>query len=192
MARTTVSVDDELIEQAKDAGINVSQVTRQALKDTLNAPIHHLFNTNERNLPNGQTGAGVYGHGVVATFADSNNPDDVDRYGGYIGEIETADRIYSWENGPGLRAVGIALEDGSSDPVPPEHRLFHSASSDIEEFHAPVYWVAVLDRADAVSPDEIERVSGRPVYAGVAYRKLNDDDFPELLWDIVVGRATTI
>ncbi|QLG61990.1 type II toxin-antitoxin system CcdA family antitoxin [Halorarum salinum] len=190
MARTTVSIDDDLIERAKDAGLNVSQVSRRALKETLNAPAHHLFNTNERYLPHGQTGAGVYGHGVVATFADSNNPDDVDNYGGHIGEIETADKIYSWENGHGLRAVGIALEDGSSDPVPLEHRLFHSASSDVHEFHAPVHWVAVLDQADAVTTDEIKRVSGRPVFAGVAHREMNDNDFPELLWDIVVGRAT--
>lgn len=190
MARTTVSIDDDLIQHAKDEGINVSQVTRTALKETLNAPTHHLFNTNEDNLPSGQTGAGVYGHGVVATFADSNYPDHVDRYGGHIGKIEAGDRIYSWENDYGLRAVGFALEDGDSDPIPPEHRLFHSPSSDIDEFHAPVKWVAVLDRTDAITAEEIRRVSGRPVYGSGTYAPLNDDDFPGLLWDIVVGRAT--
>lgn len=189
MARTTISTDGDLIQRAKDEGINVSQVAREALKETLNEPTHHLFNTNEKNLPNGQTGAGVYGHGVVATFANSNKPEDVEQYGGHIGEISAGDKIYSWQNGVGLRAVGFALEDGDSDPVPSEHRLFHSASSKIHEFHAPVHWVAVLDHSSALTPEEVKRVCDRPAYAGVTRRELNDDDYPKLLWDLVVGRA---
>lgn len=190
MARTTVSLDDDLIEQAKNAGLNVSKISRGALKEELNTPNHHFFNTNEKHLPDGQTGAGVYGHGVVATFADSDIDEHVDRFGGHVGKIEAGDRIYSWENDYGIRAVGIALENGSSNPVPKEHRLFHSADSDVHEFHAPVNWVAVLDRTDAVTAEEVRQIADRPVYGSGTYAPLNNDDYPELLWDIVVGRAT--
>lgn len=189
MARTTVNVDDSLIDQAKDAGLNISQLTRHALEEEL-ASTPHLFNTNEDNLPNGQTGAGVYGHGIVATFADSNYPDHIEKYGGHIGKVTANDRIYSWENDYGLRAVGIALEDGSSDPVPDEHRLFHDVDSDIHEFHAPVHWVAVLPRHDALTPKEVRRICDRPIWGSGTYAPLNPDDYPDLLWDAVVGRAT--
>jgi len=189
MARTTVSIDDDLLEQAKSANVNVSEVTRNGLKDVLSSPDHHFFNTNEENLPAGQTGAGVYGHGVVATFADSNYQDHVDEFGGYIGEVSAGDRIYSWENNYGLRAVGIALEDSTADPVPEEHRLFHSASSDIHEFHTPVRWVAVLDRKNALDPDEVKQIVGHPVWGRGTHAELKDEHYPQLLWDTVIGRA---
>lgn len=191
MARTTVSLDDNLVEQAKNSGVNVSQITRQALKETLNTPTHHFFNTNEKNLPSGQTGAGVYGHGIVATFADSTIDEDVDRFGGHIGEVEAGDRIYSWQNDYGIRAVGIALEDGSSEPVPAEHRLFHSAESKIHEFHAPVHWVAVLPPEDGIYTEELKHIVGYEIWGRGTYAELKDDHYPELLWDVVVGRATS-
>lgn len=187
MARTTVSIDDDLIQRAKDAGLNVSQLSRKSIKEALEQPSHHFFNTNKEHLPGNTTGAGIYGHGIVATFAKS---DDIDKYGGYLGEIEAGDRIYSWENGYGIRAVGIALEDGNSDPVLPEQRLFHSETSDVHEFHAPVHWVAVLDREDAVSTDEVKRIVGYQVWGRGTHAVLNEDNHPELLWDVVVGRAT--
>lgn len=188
MARTTVSLDDDLLKQAKNNGINVSKTTRDALKGAMNAPTDHWFNTNKRYLPNGQTGAGVYGHGVVATFAKSNRPDDVEKFGGYIGEVEAGDRIFSWENDVGLRGVGNALEDGDSDPVPPEHRLFHDADSAIHEFHVPVNWRAILQPQEAITAREVEQIAGRPVYGSGTHAKLGADDNTQLLWDIAVGR----
>jgi hypothetical protein len=59
------------------------------------------------------------------------------------------------------------------------------------EFHAPVHWVAVLDRTDAITTDEIRRIVGHPVYGRGAHAVLGDDHYPELLWDTVVGRATS-
>ena len=189
MARTTISIDDELIEEAKDTGLNVSQLAREAVENKLESPTHHFFNTNEDNLPGNQTGAGVYGHGVVATFAKADNDEHIDEFGGYIGEVEANDRIYSWENNYGLRAVGIALEDGNAKPVPEEHRLFHPPSGDIHEFHVPVNWVAVLDRKTTLTTDEVKHIVGHPVWGRGTHVELKDEHHPELLWDIVVGRS---
>lgn len=136
------------------------------------------------------SGAGVYGHGVVATFARENSPEDIETYGGFIGEIEAGDRIYSWENDYGIRAIGIALEDGESDPVPSEHRLFYAASDARHEFHAPVRWRAVLDREDAITPDEVQQITDHPVWARGAHVELSDDHYPELLWDLATGRSS--
>jgi hypothetical protein len=190
MARTTVSLPDGLHERAQAADVTVSSVLRDALEDRLKAPNHHFLNTNEDNLPDGQTGAGVYGHGVAATFADADAPDDIDEYGGHIGAIDAGDRIYSFQNEVGLRGFGIALEDGNAEPVPPEHRLFHPQDADTHEFHVPVYWVAVLSPESAVKPDEIKRITGHPVWGRGTKPELNPEKHhPNLLRDVILGRA---
>jgi hypothetical protein len=190
MARTTVSLPDDLHERIKNADITVSKVLQDALRSRLSDPTHHLVNTNEEYLPSGQTGAGVYGHGIVATFANENNDEDVETYGGHIDAIESGDRIYSYENDVGVRAFGIALEDGDSEPVPREHRLFHPSDDNTHEFHVPVHWVAVLEREDAITTDEIEQITGHPAFARGARAELDvDKHYPELLRDVILGRA---
>jgi len=188
MARTTVSLPDDLKERVDDSEITVSKVLQDALKERLSSPSHHILNTNKKHLPDGQTGAGVYGHGVAATFADEGT-DGVEKYGGEIGEIEAGDHIYSYENGVGLRAFGIALEDGDSSPVPDEHRIFHAINDDVHEFHVPVYWNAVLEEDEALPSGEVEHITGRPVYAQARVELDPDKDRPDLLRDITLGRS---
>lgn len=187
--RTTVSLDEEDLEDAKEQGINISQAARMGIQQKLDQPTYHLFNTNKKHLPKGQTGAGVYGRGVVATFADSNYPDHVERYGNHIAKVEADDGIFSWQNKIGIRCFGIALEDGSADPVPPEQRLFHSPSSDIHEFHVSVAWLPPLRPSEAPYTNEVKRICGSKIWAKVTYRELNDDHRPELLRDVIKGRA---
>jgi len=189
MARTTVSLPDDLKERVDDSSITVSKVLQEALKERLSSPTHHLLNTNEEHLPDGQTGAGVYGHGIAATFAREGT-DGVDEYGGHIGAIESGDYLYSYENDIGVRAFGVALEDGDSSPVPREHRLFHAKDNDIHEFHVPVHWVAVLEEDEAVTSSEVEHITGHPAFARGTRAELNPEDHhPGLLRDVILGRS---
>jgi len=190
MARTTISLPEDLHEQVNESDITVSKVVQEALRSRLIEPTHHLLNTNEEHLPDGQTGAGVYGHGIAATFANEDNQEHIEKYGGHIGAIEAGDRIYSYENGIGVRAFGIALEDGDSDPVPREHRLFHPSDDNTHEFHVPVHWVAVLESEDAISVDEIEQITDHPAFARGARAVLDvEKHYPKLLRDVILGRA---
>lgn len=189
MARTTVSLPDELKDRVDDSDITVSKVLQDALKERLSSPNHHLLNTNEEHLPAGQTGSGVYGHGVAATFA-TENTDGVEEYGGHIGAIDSGDYIYSYENNIGVRAFGIALEDGDASPVPGEHRLFYGKQDDVHEFHVPVHWVAVLEEDQAFSSEEVNHITGHPAFARGTRAELDPEDhYPELLRDIILGRA---
>lgn len=190
MARTTVSLPDDLHERVKSADITVSKVVQEALRSRLMEPTHHLLNTNEEHLPDDQTGAGVYGHGIAATFANEGDQEHIEEYGGHIGAIEAGDRIYSYENSVGIRAFGIALEDGDSDPVPREHRLFHPSGDNTHEFHVPVRWIAVLESEDAITVDEIEQITGHPAFARGTRAELNvEKHYPKLLRDVILGRA---
>jgi len=188
MARTTVSLPDDLKERVDESDITVSRVLQDALKQRLSSPTHHLLNTNEKHLPDGQTGAGVYGHGIAATFAKEDT-DGVDEYGGHIGAIDAGDYIYSYENDAGVRAFGIALEDGDSSPVPREHRLFHAKEADIHEFHVPVRWAAVLEREEAVTSDEVKHILGFPAFTSTRTELDPENHHPDMLRDVILGRS---
>ena len=181
MARTTVSLDDEKQEQAKAAGLNISQLTREAIDQRLRLPDHHMVNTNQSNLPGDATGTAIYAEGVVATYGPK------DPFGEHLENIERRDWVHSYQNGAGVRAAGIVLEDGTSDPVAPEDMIFHSASSNANEYHVPVRWQVVVEERSAVTSDEIDHICGRPLYAST-YNEVQDDDNPELLLDVLFGR----
>ncbi len=110
--------------------------------------------------------------------------------GGHIGAIESGDNLYSYQNEVGIRAFGIALEDGDSSPVPKEHRLFHAKEDNVHEFHVPVHWVAVLEKEEAVSSDEVNHLLGYPAYAKGTRAELDPENHhPELLRDVILGRS---
>ncbi len=188
MARTTVSLPDDLKDRVDDSDITVSKVLQDALKERLSSATHHVLNTNKKHLPAGQTGAGVYAHGVAATFADEGT-DGIEKFGAHIGAIESGDYIYSYQNDVGIRAFGVALEDGDSSPVPKEQHLFHATTDDTREFHVPVHWVAVLEEGEAITTDEIKHIVGYPAYSRTRTELDPEDDYPELLRDLILGRA---
>jgi hypothetical protein len=154
---------------------------------------YHIFNTNRRHLSDGQSGAGVYGHGIVAAFADGDDDSQVEQFGREIAQLEAGDRVLSYENQCGVRAVGFVLESGTPEPVPEAQKLFHPPEDGHVEFHAPVHWQAVLPREHAVTPEEIKRVAGGPLFAGGTRKRLNEEaEAPHLLRDVVIGRSNRL
>jgi len=180
MVRTTITLDDEEQEKAKAAGLNISQVARQAISEKLRSSDHHMVNTNQKNLPGDTTGAAIYGANLVATYGRKE-------FGEHLENINRRDWIFSYQNRVGVRAAGIALEDGTSEPVAPEDRIFYSALGSDEEYHVAVRWQVVVEERRAVDADEIEHICGRPLHAGT-YNEVQDGDNPELLLDVLFGR----
>lgn len=180
MARTTITLDEEKQEKAKAAGLNISQVAREAISDKLRSPDYHIVNTNQKNLPGDKTGTAIYGAGLVATYGRKD-------FGEHLENINRRDWVFSYQNEVGVRAAGIALEDGTSEPVSPEDRIFHPASSSEEEYHVAVRWQVVVEERRAIDANEIKHICGRPLFAST-YNEVQDRDNPELLLDVLFGR----
>lgn len=179
MVRTTISLPDDLHERTE--ALNVSELARRGIEKRLSAP-RHLFNTNRRFLPDDEDGTAIYAEGMVATYGDR------EEYGSLVASVRRGDGVLSYVNDDGVRAFGWALADGDDDPVSPDDRLFYPPSSDVDEYHVPVYWDVVLPPGSGIGPEVLERIAGRPIYSS-AYASLDPGDRPDVLLDVLVGRS---
>lgn len=156
MGRTTIDIDDEKKEAAKERG-TLTDVVNQALNSYLDEAQIHFVNTNARNKPD--DGGRIYESGVVATYGSK-------KYGELLNRLNEGDIILSYVSGSstdsvgGVRAVGIVQAPWSGDAVNKKNRLYYGSN---KEYHVPVVWLAVLPSNLAVSKDEIEQVSGRGI-----------------------------
>lgn len=144
---------------------------------------YHWVNTNSGRLPDGAVGTEIYAHNVAATFGN------YEEFGAHLENLSRGDLVFSYQNGVGVRSVGIVVGEFSGQAVEPSNMIFHSASSGANEYHVPVRWQVVLNEAAAVTHEEVEQICGRPVFATGTYTPMGDSDKPELLADVIYGRT---
>jgi len=181
MSRTTVTIDDEVKNEAQHKGMNISAIAEAAIEEKLTEHEYRLVNTNIQGLPEGLDGTEVYAENIAAAYGP-------ERFGEQLAKIDQGDWIFSYRSeGVGIRAVGIALDDATAEPVDQEDRVIVPLDSEIEEYHVPVRWKIVLPEQNAITPEEVEAICHRPVYAGGTEHKITNDN-PELLFDVMVGR----
>lgn len=144
---------------------------------------YHWVNTNSRHLPNDASGTEIYAHNVVATFGEYGE------FGRHLENLSQGDGVFSYQNGVGVRAVGLVVGDFDEESVEPSNMIFHEADSGAREYHVPVRWQVVLDEDAAITHDEVEQITGQPLHATGTYAPVNDVSNPELLADVIYGRT---
>lgn len=144
---------------------------------------YHWVNTNSGRLPDGDPGTEIYAHNVVATFGQ------YDEFGHHLENLSQGDAVFSYQNGVGVRAIGLVVGDFDEKPVEPSNMIFHSADSDANEYHVPVRWQVVLDEEAAVTHGEVEQITGQPLHGTGTYAPVNEVSNPELLADVIYGRT---
>ncbi|GAA0665437.1 hypothetical protein ACFQDG_02915 [Natronoarchaeum mannanilyticum] len=144
---------------------------------------YHFVNTNERHLPDDATGTEIYAHNVVATFGD------YEEFGSHLENLSPDDLVFSYQNGVGVRAIGLVVGAFDETAVEPSNMIFHDADSPESEYHVPVRWQTVLSESEAISAQEVEQICGRPVFGSGAYTPLDEGDNPGQLADEVYARA---
>lgn len=176
--RTTVSVDEDLIDRAKEQELNISQVTERALREEIRRPQYYLFNTNKKNLP-GIDGTKIYQLGVVATYGP------IDTFGKLLENPSPGDYVFSYVNGVGIRALGKVTGEWDGRPVGENEPQVHEPS---DEYHLPVRWMVVLDENKAITAEEFRKLAEFPVPTQTRQR-INSSNHPELLAAVMKGRA---
>lgn len=181
--RTTISVDESLLEKAQSKGMNVSAVTEHALENKVERPQYHMLNTSKSWLDKRTEGevdtTVIYSEGVAAQFGGFDRAVD----------IESGDYVISYVDGDGARAVGKALAEWREEPVNPEERIVLPIDHDEDEYHIPIYWFAVLSSGNGLSSSLLEEITGRPVYSSTHNPLSREGDHAELIADAIVGRA---
>lgn len=179
--RTTISIDEDVLEQARERGINVSNTTERALIDALSGPQYHFVNTNKQGLPDGMDGTGCYENGVTATYGSRE-------YGEKLANIDRWDIIISWVKNVGVRAIGRALAewDGRSVDENDPQRIAPSREG---EYHVPTRWDAVLPERDAITASEFRRLTDRNNIPRQTRVMLQNEHNPAAIVDMVIGRA---
>jgi len=177
--RTTVSVEESTLNEARDAGLNISRLTERALQEAMKDKNYYFVNSNRDTFSDDETvGTKVYEHGVTVTYGPS-------RFGEKLEGIKPGDVVFHWVDGQGVRAEGrvTGYWDGSevneNERVYPAHR----------EYHLPTRWLVVLEEDDAIDSTELEEITGRTHPRGTR-QKINHSKYNcERLQEIIRGRA---
>lgn len=183
--RTTVSVDEPLLKRAKEMGLNVSAITQRALENEVSRHQYHMLNTSKSWLENRVEdgdfdSTAIYSHGIGAQFGGITTGS----------EMAPGDYVISYVDGEGARAVGKVLGEWREDPVTPDEKIVLQEDHDENEFHIPIYWIAIVSPANGLSSSLLEELTaGRPIYSGTHNRLSRDSDNAELIADAIIGRA---
>lgn len=179
--RTTISIDADVLEQARERNLNVSNVTERALIESLGEPQYHFVNTNVQGLPDGMDGTACYDNGVTATYGGRE-------YGEKLADINRGDIIISWVKNVGVRAIGHAIAewDGRSVDEDDPQRIAPSREG---EYHVPTRWEGILPERDAINAAEFRRITGRGSVPRKTRVTLAQKYNPQTVIDVVIGRA---
>lgn len=181
--RTTISVDESLLNRAKEKEVNISALTERALEKEVDRPQYHMLNTSRNWLEDklGDTEfdtTAIYSNGVAAQFGGCDRGENID----------TGDTVISYVDQDSARAVGKALAGWHKEPVDPAERVVLDEDHDMNEYHLPVFWIAVVGPGKGLSSTVIEKITeGQPAYSGT-HNKLSREH-GELIADAIIGRA---
>jgi hypothetical protein len=178
-----LTIDESTINRAKEADLNLSQVTQRALEDELDAPQYYFVNANQGRLPRDSNYADIYDLGVTATFGP-------DEYGELLRSIVPGDCILSYVSGVGIRAVGQVLAPWGGRTLKPGESL-RVLPDDYEEneYHLQTRWLAVVSEDEAVTPEEFRHITGRQSIPRQTREHIDPQYHPELLAAVVKGRS---
>lgn len=177
--RTTVSVEESTLNEAREAGLNISRITEKALKEAMSDTDYYFINSNRDTFSDDDTvGTEVYQHGVAVTYGPSS-------FGEKLEGIEPGDVIFHWVDKQGVRAEGRVTGYWDGSEVSDDERIY----PDQQEYHLPTRWLVVLDEDEAIGSTELEEITGRPHPRGTR-QKISDDKYNcERLQEVIRGRA---
>lgn len=177
--RTTVSVEDSTLNEAREAGLNISNITEKALQEAMTDKDYYFINSNRDTFSDDDTvGTEVYEHGVTVTYGPP-------RFGEKLEGIEPGDVIFHWVDGQGVRAEGRVTGYWDGAEVNNDERVY----SGHREYHLPTRWLVVLDEDDAVTSSELDEIAGRTHPRGTR-QKINDEKYNvKRLQEVIRGRA---
>lgn len=180
--RTTVNLDDDIYEQAKEKNLNVSQVCNEALRKKLNEPQYYIWNTNKQHFPEGKDGTEAFKLGVAAAY------DDYDEWGSQLEEPSILDYLIAYVNRKGYCAIGRVIGPFDGRKITEKDRKIDPR---VSEWHLPVRWEAVLNTERAVP-----RLRGNGLLGydeeyspSSTIRKIKNGDRAQLLVDLIRGRV---
>ena len=181
--RTTISLNESLLEKAQSKGVNVSAITERALRDEITEPQYHMVNTSknwlEERCEEEIDTASIYSEGVAAQFGGLDRGTN----------IEQGDYVISYVDGEGARAVGRVLSGWHEDPIEPENRVVLPENHEEDEYHLPVYWLAVVTPENALESSLLKEIAGRPIFNSTHTSLSREDDNAEIILDTIIGRS---
>ena len=177
--RTTVSIEEETLEDAKASGLNVSQVAEAALKKEMTDPDYYFVNSNRDTFSDeDEDGTQVYSHGVTVTYGPQ-------KFGDKLKPMEPGDVVFHWVDKVGVRAVGGVTGYWDGKAVNGDERVYPSHT----EYHLPTRWLVVLDEDDAITSSEVKEITGRKHPQGTR-QEISDSKYNvERLQEVIRGRA---
>ena len=180
--RTTINLDDNIHEQAKEEGINISQVCNKALRHKLDKSQCYIWNTNKQHFPEGEDGTEALYQGVAAAYGD------YDQWGSQLEEPSIGDQLIAYVNRKGYCATGRVVGPFNGQEIQNEDEKIDPR---VPEWHLPVRWEAVLDLEDAVSRQHGNGILDyKEKYSpSETVRRIIDTERAQLLVDLIRGRA---
>jgi len=183
--RTTVSVDGTVLNQAREEGLNISEITENALQKHMTDRNYYFVNSNRDTFDDPEeVGTKVYEHGAAVTYGPP-------RFGEKLEGIEPGDVIFHWVNGQGVRAEGRVTGYWDGDEAQDEECIYPNSSvfPDQREYHLPTRWLVVLEEDDAISAAELDEITGRGNPRGTR-QQIDDKEYNcKRLQEVIRGRA---
>ena len=177
--RTTVSIEEEILEEAKASGLNVSQVAEAALKKEMTDRDYYFVNSNRDTFSDkDEDGTQVYSHGVTVTYGPQ-------KFGDKLKPMEPGDRVFHWVDKVGVLAEGRVTGHWDGKAANDAECVYTGHT----EYHLPTRWLVVLDEDDAITSSEIKEITGRKHPQGTR-QEISDSKYNvERLQEVIRGRA---
>lgn len=134
------------------------------------------YNTNKAHLDPEHIHDEVFNMGVVATYGPKI-------YGEKLVDAIRGDHVFAYATGEGIRAYGNVTQKWNGKPVGPKEKAL---AKDRREYHLPVRWEIVLQKEEAIRPDEIRNL-GYNNFRGT-FRRIWNSEFAKNLISYMASR----